>query len=96
VADSFSEAFTSNIVAWTGDPGTPMLFNLAIADFRLSEHPGDVVLHDKVVNHTEQADDVLMTTMCPTSFQSKLNQFGEYSAQTGFIVSVPKCVYAVY
>ncbi|KAJ3858286.1 hypothetical protein EV359DRAFT_14709, partial [Lentinula novae-zelandiae] len=74
----------------------PHLFNLAVADFKVAEHPSDVVLHDQQINTLMQADDIGMGTTSASSLQPKLRQFEDYAARTGFEVSIPKCMIAVF
>ncbi|KAE9401696.1 hypothetical protein BT96DRAFT_817520, partial [Gymnopus androsaceus JB14] len=88
--------FSSDVGVLTGSPNSPNLFNLAVADFKVVEHPDDVVLHDKIINHILQVDDTGMATTVASSMHSKLRQFEMYAAKTGFAVSVPKCLMAVF
>ncbi|KAJ3926757.1 MAG: hypothetical protein NXY57DRAFT_854217, partial [Lentinula lateritia] len=91
-----SEPFGGDMGVITGSPDSPNLFNLVVADFKVTEHPTDVVLHDMYVNHMLQADDTGMAGTTPSSMQSKLRQFEAYASFTGFEVSVPKCMIAVF
>ncbi|KAJ3858701.1 hypothetical protein EV359DRAFT_51920, partial [Lentinula novae-zelandiae] len=91
-----SEPFGGDMGVITGSPDSPNLFNLVVADFKVTEHPTDVVLHDMYVNHMLQADDTGMAGTTPSSIQSKLRQFEAYASFTGFEVSVPKCMIAVF
>ncbi|KAF5371085.1 hypothetical protein D9757_010790 [Collybiopsis confluens] len=96
VCGSHSDPFSSNLGVITGNPSSPMLFDLGVSDFKLTIHPADVILFDTVVNLLMHADDTGLVTTCPIHMQSQLGQFEHYAGRTGFECSVPKCLIIIH
>lgn len=89
-----SASFESFLGVLTGDPSSPHLWNLFLANFKLVSHPGDITLNGKTVPKLEHADDLLIDSCTPHGFQSKLNQTAKHMANIGCEVQITKCVWA--
>jgi hypothetical protein len=85
----------SNLGVLTGDPSSPGLWNVFLADFNIKYHPADIRLYGVTVGKLEQADDIMTATTCPCAFQAKLNDIDEYAGNNGCETQLAKCVYSI-
>ena len=56
-----------------GDPASPQLWNLYMADFDPPSHTADISLSGRSISHTEQADDMALFSTDSLAVQGKMN-----------------------
>lgn len=78
-----------------GDPGSPNLWNLFLADFKMSWHPDDMFLNGVHVPKLEHADDIATASASVPGFQLKLWEVETYAGNNGCEVSLVKSVYMI-
>ena len=69
-----STAFQSFIGILIGDPASPHLWNLFMADFALKDDPDDITLNGRRISHMEQADDIVIFSTTREGLQRKLDE----------------------
>ncbi|KAI0700506.1 hypothetical protein C8T65DRAFT_790306 [Cerioporus squamosus] len=79
-----------------GDPASPILWILYIADLSLSPHPDDVHLANTLVNLLLIADDVATMSMSNDGIQSKATQVAAFCASSLLVLCVPKSITMVF
>ncbi|KAI1784186.1 hypothetical protein LXA43DRAFT_902099, partial [Ganoderma leucocontextum] len=79
-----------------GDPASPVLWILLIADFRPHPHCDDVLIAGVRVAHMWLADDGMLVCLSAAGIQQKLNDFDRYRAGRFLSVSVPKTAASVF
>ncbi|KAF9025972.1 hypothetical protein BDZ89DRAFT_1092516 [Hymenopellis radicata] len=91
-------AFKSLIGLLTGDPVSPILWDIFFADLDdvLVVCAEDVVLAGRSVSHGEQADDVFLATTETSVAQRKVNAVVGWSGKNFATVSVTKTEYMVF
>ncbi|KAJ7043799.1 hypothetical protein C8F04DRAFT_899217, partial [Mycena alexandri] len=92
----FSPMFKSLLGILTGDPGSPHLWNLFMADFLVHLHPADICLNGVPTNQLAHANDILTASTRPTGFQCHLNSSQRWSDDNGCETSIPKCLYQIF
>ncbi|KAF5338837.1 hypothetical protein D9757_014693 [Collybiopsis confluens] len=95
VMGSHSDPFESGIGVITGNPSSPMLFDLSVSDMKVTPKPGDIKLDGVCVNHVSHADDTGLAATKAQSMQGHIGEFGDYSAKMGFECSILKSVVMV-
>ncbi|TFY64262.1 hypothetical protein EVJ58_g2749 [Rhodofomes roseus] len=63
-----------------GDPASPILWNLFLANLLLRTSPDDVVLAGVAVSHMEQADDIVIFTTTECALRHKLDDLAAWCA----------------
>ncbi|KAI0330374.1 hypothetical protein GY45DRAFT_1302958 [Cubamyces sp. BRFM 1775] len=91
-----TEAFQALMGILIGDPASPMLWLLFLADFELEPHPDDIYLDGERVDHLEQADDMAFMSLSAEGMQSKLAQVERYCSITFLHVNVIKTLASVH
>ncbi|KAJ7156263.1 hypothetical protein C8R46DRAFT_910115, partial [Mycena filopes] len=80
----------------TGDPGSPHLWTLFMADFILATHPEDIELNGVPVNQVEHADDMLVASGGAPGLQGHLNSAQRWINNNGCLASIPKSLGQLY
>ncbi|KAJ7023006.1 hypothetical protein C8F04DRAFT_970604 [Mycena alexandri] len=88
--------FQSLLGILTGDPGSPHLWHLFMADFVIHWHPDDICLNGTPTNQLAHADNILTTSTGSSGFQCHLNNSQRWSDDNGCETSVPKCIYQIH
>lgn len=70
---TYTESFKATAGILIGDPASPVLWNLYLADFWVNVQADDVTLAGVQISHLEQADDIVLFAYSPEALQSKLN-----------------------
>ncbi|KAJ3546978.1 hypothetical protein NM688_g5451 [Phlebia brevispora] len=69
----WSQPFQAHAGILTGDPASPILWDLYFADVVIRDHDADVILNGRRISHLEQADDVALFSTSPGAVQRKLD-----------------------
>ncbi|KAJ7181923.1 hypothetical protein C8R46DRAFT_885180, partial [Mycena filopes] len=80
----------------TGDPGSPHLWNLFMADLILAWHPDDIELNGLPINQVAHADDILAASGSPPGLQHHLNGAQKWINNNGCLASIPKSLGQLY
>ena len=89
--DSFSEPFASHNGVPQGDPLSPLLFSLFIADLSAAfTHCGIRIETDALVNHILYADDLVILSDSPEKLQRAINRLSLYCTKNKITVNVEK------
>ncbi len=91
-----SDHFRAAAGILAGDPASPILWILFIADLSLSPHPDDVELANTLVNLLLIADDVATMSMSNDGIQSKAAQVASFCGASLLVLCVPKSITMVF
>lgn len=92
----YAGQFRSLLGILTGDPGSPHLWNLFMADFDLPWHPDDICLNGLPISKLEHADDILIASSSSPGFQAKLTGSQEWADDNGCETQLAKCIWMLY
>ncbi|EPS93078.1 hypothetical protein FOMPIDRAFT_1105391, partial [Fomitopsis schrenkii] len=95
-ASSTSEKFKALAGILIGDPASPILWNLYLADLLIREHSDDVCLGGICVSHLEQADDIALFSTSATALQQKLNDLAAWCAVNFALINTIKTQIMVF
>ena len=87
-----TECFNALAGILTGDPASPILWVLFLADLRVHPHPDDVILDGVPVSLLLVADDILLASTSPHGMQAKLHDIERYCAMNFLTVNVIKTI----
>ncbi|TFY67731.1 hypothetical protein EVJ58_g1437 [Rhodofomes roseus] len=73
-----------------GDPASPILWNLYLADLLIRPHGDDVLLAGVCVSHLEQADDIALFSTSPAALQQKLDDLASWCALNFALINAGK------
>lgn len=91
-----TESFRALAGILTGDPASPILWDIFLADFHLAPHDDDIFIGDRRISHLELADDIALLSLSAAGMQSKLDQFEDYCATSFLLVNVSKTVAMIH
>ncbi|PIL29435.1 hypothetical protein GSI_08377 [Ganoderma sinense ZZ0214-1] len=91
-----SECFRAFAGILTGDPASPILWILYIADLRVPPHPDDVMLGAIPVSLLLLADDILLASMSPQGIQEKLCCVQAFCDQNFLTINLAKTIACVF
>ncbi|VDC04957.1 unnamed protein product [Peniophora sp. CBMAI 1063] len=78
---AYSEEFRSDIGVLIGDPSSPTLWNLFLADFRPPDHEDDPIIAGQRMPIMLHADDMLGARLGHQGMQALLSYVGRYAAR---------------
>lgn len=96
MGDMVSETFKSTVGVLIGDPASPTLWNLFLADFALSAHPDDVSLVTHFISHLEHADDMLLMSYSVDGLQHHFDGVFDYCCLNFLSVNAMKSWYMCF
>lgn len=73
-----------------GDPASPILWNIFLADLRISIDDGDVFLDGVRIPYLAQADDLLLMSTSLAGLQRKLEELERWCLRNGLRINVSK------
>ncbi|PIL27056.1 hypothetical protein GSI_10195 [Ganoderma sinense ZZ0214-1] len=91
-----SESFRALAGILTGDPLSPILWILFVADLRVPPHPDDLVLGGIPVSLLLVADDILLASASPQGVQCKLRHVQAFCDANFLSINVVKTVACVF
>ncbi|TFY50289.1 hypothetical protein EVJ58_g11109, partial [Rhodofomes roseus] len=91
-----SERFRALAGILIGDPASPILWNLFLADLVIRTSPDDVVLAGVAVSHLEQADDIAIFTTSVRALQEKLDDLAAWCAVNFAFINTTKTQVMVF
>jgi hypothetical protein len=90
--DSRSTEFSALIGLLTGDPASPVLWNLFMADLVMLPDPDDVHLDNIRIAIMAQADDILLMSLTARGLRAKLNTLKQWCAVNFILINMLKTV----
>ncbi len=94
--DETSELFKSLMGLLTGDPASPILWNLFMADLTMPNHADDVQLAHRVMDILAQADDILLFSLSAAGLQVKLDALTSWCSKNFITVNKLKTVILIF
>lgn len=94
--DTESESFHALMGLLTGDPSSPILWNLFLADLSLNPDANDLILAGVAISLMAQADDMIFLTTKPRSLQDKLNTFRLWCARNFLLLNKIKTLIMIW
>jgi ribonuclease HI/exonuclease III len=94
--DSESADFKALIGLLTGDPASPILWNLFMADLIILPDPDDAILSEVRIAIMAQADDILLISLSASGLQRKLNALYVWCSKIFIIVNLIKTVILLF
>ncbi|KLO04484.1 hypothetical protein SCHPADRAFT_840528, partial [Schizopora paradoxa] len=79
-----------------GDPASPNLWNLFLADFKPPEHQDDIELNGKRMSGLAQADDIAFFSTSEVAVQYKINAFLRWCSVNFLVVNIVKSVLMLF
>lgn len=92
----FSDSFQSFIGILAGDPASPQLWNMFLADFAPPTHPADILLNSQPISHLEQADDIVLFSTSPIALQIKLTSLSGWCSFNFMLINYKKTYTIVF
>ncbi|KAJ6501158.1 hypothetical protein C8R47DRAFT_970601, partial [Mycena vitilis] len=80
----------------TGDPASPILWNLFLADLSMMPDSDDVFLASIRISLLAQADDLLIVPLSVRGLQAKLSTLGYWRAKNFILVNLIKTIILIY
>jgi hypothetical protein len=94
--DQNSAQFKAFIGLLTGDPASPILWNLFMADLVLMNDPDDPILSKVRIAILAQADDILLISTSAAGLQRRLNTLAEWCSKNFIVVNMIKTVIMIF
>ncbi len=92
----YSDVFKSLVGILAGDPASPQLWNIYLADFAAPEHACDVVLGGRRVSSLAQADDIALFCKSHAGLQLKINALYAWCAVNFLVMNFIKSVFMMF
>jgi ribonuclease HI len=96
LGSSLSESFKALIGILIGDPASPTLWNLFLADLVLPPDPEDVILDGISMSNLEHADDMLLMSYSAGGLQRKMNAVYFWCSINFMQVNAVKSMIAIF
>lgn len=87
---NLSNAFRSRIGVLIGDPASPTLWNLFLADFKLFPDDGDLALNGVIISHLEHADDMVIISTSAQGLQNHFDTLFRYCSLNFLVINAGK------
>jgi hypothetical protein len=94
--DQTSAQFKAFIGLLPGDPSSPVLWNLFMADLVMLDDPDDPILSAVRIAILAQADDILLISLSPEGLQRRLNALDAWCAQNFIRVNMTKTIILIF
>lgn len=91
-----SEPFCSLIGILAGDPASPHLWNIFLADFTPPTHPDDIKLNGRPISYLAQADDIALFCTSVAGLQLKLCAFYDWCKNNFLLINLIKSIFMKY
>ncbi|TFY52607.1 hypothetical protein EVJ58_g9917 [Rhodofomes roseus] len=95
-ASSKSELFKALAGILIGDPASPILWNLYLADLVIRPHSDDILLGGVCLSHLEQADDIALFSTSTIALQQKLDDLATWCALNFALINAGKTQVMVF
>jgi hypothetical protein len=90
--DMESAEFKAFIGLLTGDPASPILWNLFLADLVMMPDRNDVFLAAVRISLLAQADDILLFSLSARGLQAKLNTLERWCSRNFILINMIKTI----
>lgn len=94
--DLNSAEFKAFIGLLTGDPASPILWNLFMADLVMLPDPDDPILSAVRMAIMAQADDVLLVSLSAAGLQRKLNALAVWCSKNFIVINLIKTIIPIF
>ncbi len=91
-AGNLSQEFQATAGILTGDPGSPLLWLLYLADCTFPDCEDDTTLGGAQVSHGEQADDIAIWSTSVHALQVKLDYLSHWCSINFLLVTINECI----
>ncbi|THG92752.1 hypothetical protein EW026_g8259 [Hermanssonia centrifuga] len=92
----FAKSFSAFAGILIGDPASPILWNLYLADFSLPVDASDITLGGEPISHLEQADDIVLFSTTIAGLQRKLNQLAHWCGINFMTINADKSKFMIF
>ncbi|KAF7344870.1 RNA-directed DNA polymerase from mobile element jockey [Mycena venus] len=94
--DQNSAEFKAFIGLLTGDPASPVLWNLFMADLVMLDDPDNPILSNIRIAILAQADDILLISLSAAGLQRRLNALGTWCSKNFIVVNKIKTIIMIF
>lgn len=94
--DMKSAEFKAFIGLLTGDPASPILWNLFLSDLSMMPDMDDVFLAGVRISLLAQADDLLIVSLSPRGLRMKLSTLETWCAKNFILVNLIKTIILIF
>jgi hypothetical protein len=94
--DMQSDTFKAFIGLLTGNPASPILWNLFLADLVMMPDKDDIFLAAVRISMLAQADDMLLFSISPRGLQSKLTTLKNWCARNFILINLVKTIILIF
>lgn len=94
--DTESAEFKALIGLLTGDPASPILWNLFLADLKMMPDKDDIFLSAVRISLLAQADDLLLVSLSARGLQGKLYTLEKWCARNFILINLIKTIILIF